>query len=220
MRFYGWVLLAVTLLRGQEVPWVRTELKVLAVGEALEGFRVQQGEGFSELNAGLVGLGPPVAYYGPARLLLWPPAEEGVEAVPVADVDLPAGARRVLLLCLQGEDQRLRLIALDISGSRMAGGDYFFLNVSSQAVGVMLGGESVALQPGQTRMLRHRDWRSGAADLTIRVGQLRGEESRLVFSSIWGHHPDRRNYVLVMDGPHASMPVVLRKVHDRMPPEE
>jgi hypothetical protein len=108
-------------------------------------------------------------------------------------------------------------MALDISSQRVEAGDYVFFNFSTNPVGVMLGENTFPMATGQIRMISKTEWRENSADLKIRVGVRLGEETRMVFSSIWGHHPDRRNYVFLFDGHHASMPAVMRKTHDRAP---
>ncbi len=209
------LLLFLSLARAEDVPFVRTELLAISIHEAVEGHFVRNGEQMSPFRASVTGLGPPIPYHGPPRLSLMPPKPDAEAPwLPVAQVVLPEGSDRVLLVYLTPEDQAPRLLAYDLSASNVPAGDYLFFNFAKQDVRIMLGEDVFPMRPGQIHQVGHPEWRKDNTDLTIRLAIHAGDKPRLVFSSVWGHHPTRKNMVFLFDGQHASMPVVLRKIHD------
>jgi hypothetical protein len=194
----------------------------LAIHQPLQGLFFRNGDHAVALEGSLVGLGIPIPYRGPQRLLLYETAAASMENPPSMPpklfVDLPADADRVLLLAFHPEGQPLRLVAYGVPSDGLRPGDYRFFNFSKQDVAVRLGEMQFHLPRGADHIVSNRDWQGEYPDLNIQLAADYQGSPKLVFSSVWGHHPEHRSFVFLFDGSHPSMPIVMRKMSDQLPP--
>lgn len=207
--------------RAREPEKIRTEILTLALEEPVAGLFFHNGKEVAVFQANLTGLGQPLLYHGPRRLLLRgseaefaakPPLPE-----PAASVDLPAGCDRVLLLCMKSGQTPLKLIAYDISTGKSGAGDYRFFNFSKQPVSVILGEKRFALQAGRDSIVSELSWKKETLDLPMQMAIVKDGKAKLAYSSVWGHRSGRRNFVFLFDGKQPSKPVGVYRFFD-IPP--
>jgi hypothetical protein len=133
---------------------------------------------------------------------------------PLATVRLPSDSRRVLLLFAPGKDGKPQLRAFGVDDAALKGGDYRLYNFSPVAVSGRMGERAIQLKPGQTMDLSSAKWREAGSDLEVEMGFQRGGKQETVYSTIWGHFPERRSYIFVIPTGDAGKPLELRKFHD------
>jgi len=201
----------------QEVE-VQTELLTIALDEGVDDLHFFDGKAIVPFSANLTGFSQPFPYKGPRKLILRATIDEFSAGpplpVPVAAVDLPPNANRVLLCCLKSQDGPLRIIAYNISSTGSQAGDYRFFNFSSKPLSVILGEQSFALQSKGDRIVTDSAWRDEVLDLPMRVASMEENKPRLAYSSVWGHRPGRRNFVFMSDGGHPSKPIAISRFFD------
>jgi len=209
-----------------QVPTIKTELIAVALAKPISGLFMKSGESILPFSANLGNLGQPIVYSGPARLILHDreenfqrPSSNEPLPVPVAIVDLPPTATRVMLVCLQRPDKPLEIRAYDISGSNLRGGDYRFFNYASIPIAVKLGTQRFSVAPGRDHIATSPAWRQDVLDLEIQLATLTNGKPRLAYSSGWGHRPGMRNLIFLFDGHHPSNPVLMSRFHDYAPVE-
>ncbi|MDH4445149.1 MAG: hypothetical protein QE267_08465 [Akkermansiaceae bacterium] len=199
-------------------PSVQTEILTIALDEAVDGLFFFDGKAAVPFQANTTGLSQPVTYIGPPRFVLRASAAEFVAKpplpAPAAFVDLPPNAKRVLLCCLKSENTALKIVTYDISSTSSRAGDYRLFNFSKQALSVKLGGKSLALDSKLDKNISDSSWQNDVLDLPIQVATVVDGKARLVYSSVWGHRPGRRNFVFMFDGSHPSKPISISRFFD------
>jgi hypothetical protein len=201
----------------QEVV-VQTELITLALDEAVEDLYFSDGSAISPFTANITGLSQPVRYSGPQKMVLRASAAEFTAKPPLPSpavtVMLPLNADRVLLCCLKSGDSPLKIVAYNITSADSRAGDYRFFNFSSKPLSVNLGEKSFALLPKLDKIVTDNSWRQDVLDLPMQVASVESQKPRLVYSSMWGHRPGRRNFIFMFDGRHPSKPVTICRFFD------
>lgn len=214
----GLLALAPRPTRAQDPELVRTEILTLALEEPVAGLFFHNGKEVAVFQANLTGLGQPLVYHGPRRLLLRSSEAEFSAKpplpAPAAFVDLPAAADRVLLLCMKAGKEPLKLIAYDISTGKSGAGDYRFFNFSKQAVSVILGEKRFALQAGRDANVSEPSWKKETLDLPMQMAVVKAGKPKLVYSAVWGHRSGRRNFVFLFDGKQVAKPVGVYRFFD------
>ena len=159
----------------------------------------------SSFDANLTGLGQPVPYKGPRRLILRDTEAEFAAKpplpAPAATVELPLNANRILLAFLKSGDKPLKVIAYDIASSGSRAGDYRFFNFSSKSLSTILGEQRFAIEPGKDKIVSDQSWRGDVLDLSIKVASIENNKPKRLYSSIWGHRPGRRNFIFMLRQP-------------------
>ena len=205
----------------QQEPQISTEFLTIALDEPVADLFFKSGETVSPFEANQTGLGQPVSYKGPKRLALRTTAAEFSLKPPLpppaASVMLPATADRVLLACVKSADNPMRIAAYDISSTGSKAGDYRFFNFCSRTLSLIVGSEKFTLAPGKDGIASSQAWREAVLDLPMRVATVEDGKAKLVYSSVWGHRPGRRNFVFMFDGRHPSKPVSISRFFD-IPP--
>lgn len=201
----------------QEPP-VQTEILTIALDEAVDGLFFADSKAVVPFQANITGLSQPVTYIGPRRFVLRASAAEFAAKpplpAPAAFVDLPPNANRVLLCCLKSENTALKIVAYDISSTGSRAGDYRVFNFSKQALSVNLGDQSFALSSAGDKNISDPSWQNDVLDLPMQVATVVNGKARLVYSSVWGHRPGRRNFVFMFDGSHPSKPISICRFFD------
>jgi hypothetical protein len=211
-------------LSGQ-VPVVNTEILAVALDQPVDGLFIDTGKGIQPFTANLTGLGLPVLYQGPRRLVLhktieaFHPPEGQPTPQPAGIVELPASGNRMILVCLLSPEGTLKMVAYDISSGRMKSGDYRFFNYSKLPVSFIVGEKKFGLTPGTDTVVTGSNWSEEVLDLEVQFGisPAPGQAVKRCYASVWGHRPGRRNYVFVFDGSHPSKPITARRFND-IPP--
>jgi len=194
----------------QQPLMVETEFIAVALDKAVKGLFYHDGNAPRPFNCDGTGTSAPQPYKGQQRLVLRERAEDfAARPAPpsaAASVLLPLNAKRVLLVCLKSDDQPLRILAYDISTDSQAG-DYRFFNFSRQPVRLMFGQKQLSIDPGQDASISDPTWRTDVLDLPIQVATMQNNQFKVVYSSVWGHRPGRKNLIFTLDGIHPSKPI-------------
>lgn len=211
-------------LSGQVVI-VKTEILAVAIDAPVEGLFIDTGNGIQPFSANLTGLGLPMPYQGPRRLILQS-SEEAFKPVPgkepptpVGVVELPAVNDRVIVVCTHDSKGALKMAAYDISTNGMKPGDYRFFNYSKSPLSFILGEKKFSLFPGTDNLVSDSKWQSVVMDLEVQIGLRPSADKpfKKVYASVWGHRPVRRNYVFLFDGNSPSKPITSRRFFDILP---
>ena len=217
----GGLLLAPVTSRAQQNPEVvKTELVTIALMDTVDGLFYFDGETAQPFTANVTGIGQPFDYQGPRRFVLRENPADFTKAPPVpppaASVLLPLRCSRVLLACIRSKDQPLRLVAYDISTKDRAGA-YRFFNFSDRTLSMMVGDQKFAIAPGKNASASNSKWREAVLDLPVQVAAVQDNKAKLVYSSVWGHRPGRRNFVFMFNGKHPTKPIEFCRFFD-IPP--
>lgn len=201
----------------QEPKMVETELLTIALDQTVDGLFYPSDKTVQPFQANLTGLSQPMRYKGPQLFVLRANAAEFTAEPPipppVASVLLPLNCKRVLLACVQSDDKPLRIIAYEISAESKAG-DYRFFNFSSKPLSLILEEKRFALSPGKDTPVTNTTWRDSIKDLPIQIATVENNKPQLVYSSVWGHRPGRRNFIFLFDGHHPSKPINICRFFD------
>ena len=209
------LLCGVTLAEKNE-PAVKTELLTIALADAVDGLFYFDGESARSFEANLTGLSQPNPYQGPQQFVVRnKPGDFTADPLPApaASVLLPTNCRRVLLACIKTGKSPLRIVAYDISTQDRAG-DYRFFNFSNQTLSFILGDERFAIAPGKNSLASNSKWREAVLDIPVKVAAVENNNTKLVYSSIWGHRPGRRNFIFMLSGAHRSKPITFCRFFD------
>lgn len=216
-------LLCTATLGQEQEPQITTEFLTIALDEPVSDLFYKSAETVSPFEANQTGLGQPSPYKGPRRFVVRTSAAEfslkPPLPAPAAAAMMPATADRVLLACVKSGDKPLRIAAYDISSSGSKSGDYRFFNFCSTTLSLIIGGEKFTLSPGKDRIVSNQEWREAVLDLPMQVAKVEENKPKLVYSSVWGHRPGRRNFIFMFDGRHASKPVAISRFFD-IPPTQ
>jgi len=217
IRFLLLLAALATQAPAQAVP-LRTRILTLSLDARIENVFFQSGGEVHPFEADRSGFGEPLKYVGTQRFIVRASAEEfavpSPAPPPLASVMLPEKARLVLLVGARAAEDKLKLAAYDISPDGFQAGDYHLFNFSTRALSVIFDTHKFVLQPGADRLVSEASWRSGAADIPIRIAHLENGKPRRVFASVWGHQSVKRNYVFFFNGSHPTRPVGIRRFSD------
>lgn len=215
------------MLAMSQVPQVQTKILTVALSRMNSEFFYQSGEEVREFAAEPSGLGSPIVYKGPQQFILhkdkkfFEKLPEGqTPPLPAATVALPDNADRVLVVSAPLPDDKIRLIAYDISTSKMKEGDYRFFNFSKLNLSMILGEQRLLVNPGSDQLVTDSGWQSKILDLPIKIAMVGADNKTAtpVYSSLWGHRPVRRNLIFLFDGDRPNRPVQMRRFYDIIVP--
>ncbi len=200
---------------------VKTEILTVALGKSFGDLFFKPGKEVRPLGAIVGSLSQPMAYVGSPQLVIhdreedFAPVEEGKEPpLPVAVVQLPPRADRVLMVCQQLNPGEVNVRAYDISTSGQKAGDYRFFNFAEFSIGVIMGKSKFVLAPGKERVLSKPSWRTDVLDIPIQLGTVEKGKEKLVFSSMWGHRPAKRNMVFLFGSSERNRPIAIGRFYD------
>ncbi len=207
----------------QQAPeQISTELLTLSVDQNLKPLHYMNDGQPVEIKVTMAGMGGPTAYVGNRTLRLYADAAdlmakpEGEPApVPVAQVTLPK-EKRILILFSQGPGgaQDVRMRAIGIAESMVGKGDYMVFNFSRSPIGVMMDQMRVGVKSGHHEVLSSAAWKQEVKDLNVKLGVASENQVIPAYSSVWGHRPVRRSFVLVFDRNDKGRPLDVRRFHD------
>ncbi len=203
---------------------VRTEIVTIALDQPVHGLFFDNGEEIAWFQALPTGLGEPLKYNGPRRLMLRSSEAEFSQPPPLppahAWVDLPANSDRVLLACLKSGDAPVRMLAYDIGSARIRAGEYRFFNFSRSAVAIMIGQRRLEIKSGENNLVSDPSWRREVGEIDVAIGVMENDRIKPVYSSQWGNRPGRRNYIFIFDGPHDYNPIRIARFFDVPPADD
>ena len=202
---------------------VDTEIVTIALDGSVDGLFFNNGKSISLFQANPTGLGEPLRYKGPPRLMLRTSEAEFALKPPLpaphAWVDLPLDSGRVLLACLKSGDAPLRVIAYDIGKARIGAGEYRFFNFSRSVVSAIFGEKKFAVKPGEDTLVSDASWQKEVGEIDMVMAIMKDGRAKPVYSSQWGNRPGRRNYIFMFDGPQEYKPIRICRFFD-VPPTE
>ncbi|MGA0333860.1 MAG: hypothetical protein ACO3NW_07885 [Kiritimatiellia bacterium] len=213
--------------RAQEEPEIQTELLALALGEPMGELYFQSEEKVRTLNFGMVGLGRPVSYRGPAHLGLCLSREKAATVLPPdhpgplpADhrISLHPPADRMLILGHKQKGRQMFLSVLPLPTQTFRPGQFLLFNLSGHTLRIRLGTDLLSLDPGRRSFLQPAPPSGEDPDLDVRIVTEIDGDLKLVYSSVIAHDPTKRTLIFFFNGGHPSMPLQLRFLHDRVPP--
>ena len=209
---------------GQTPPeTIKTELLTLSINGEVNGLFYKNGKGAQRLQASSGSISSPIFYEGPRVISLYKkaadlnPVPEGVTPPkPLHQVKIPEGTNRTLLLfAFTGKpEDPPKVRAYGITDSNFSEGDYRIYNFSTQNAYVMHNDDKVAVPSGKQGAVRGAKWGKKVQDMKVMLGKE--EEGKLVpvYSSIWGHRPERRNFIFVFDQPGNKRKFNIKKFFD------
>jgi hypothetical protein len=202
---------------------VKTKLMPVGVAGSIKGLYFRNDGKTAELKASMTGLGEGFEYKGPQVLALYnseealaPPKEGQSPPTPLATVKLPNADRILLLMAPPPEGRREPSIrAYPVSTDDLRPGDYRFFNCSDKKIAVILGDERIGIRPGKVVTVKGAKWQREVLDLAVKLGTP-GDDSniRMVYSSVWGHQPAQRNFIILSNGATKAQPIEIRRFHD------
>ena len=207
----------------QEDP-VKLELLTLSFNGTVHELYYRNGKDVVEMTASQQGIGAPFLYKGPRLLALYndpndlEPRKEGAAVPkPVAQVLLPSKENRALLIFAFDKKNegapRVKAYGIDTGG--MKNGDYRLFNFSQKLVAAILGdNKKTALKPQQNSLVSSTAWRKEIIDLDVRVATPINGKLEQVYTSVWGHRPERRMFVFIFDRPDKNRPLDIRMFFD------
>jgi hypothetical protein len=217
-----WSIAATAWVAAQEgEERIRTEFLTVSVNQDLPPLHYLNNGKPAVLEVFMTGMGSPLSYRGPRVLRLFAseadltPVEGAPVPVPLAQVLLPSEGRVVLLFSKGGAADEIQLRALGINADKLRAGDYQFFNYSRQSIAILLGSEKLALRAGEQSSLSAAAWRQGFQDLDVKLGLAgAGGAIRPVYSSVWGHRPERRSLIMIFDQADPNRPLDVRRFYD------
>lgn len=199
-------------------PIIKTRLLPVSIGGNVEKLFFKTGDKVLPFEAYQLGFGPPLDYAGPRRFILHSSetafAAEPPGPAPVAYTDLPLNTEKILLLCIPNQEGKLRLVTYDISGKQSQAGDYRIFNLSQGPVSVVLGDKTFVVDPAQDKTVSDPGWRAGVRDINFQLATVAKGVATKVYSSMWGHQPGRRNFIFLVSGRTATMPIEILRFYD------
>ena len=208
------------LLAAQDEP-IKTEILTVALGKSFGDLFFKPGKEVRPLGAKIGSLSQPMIYVGPPILVVhdrkedFDPLEKGEKPPkPVAVVKLPHGADRVLFVCQQKEAGTVKVRAYDISTRGQKAGDYRFFNFTGFPIWVNMGKDKFAIKAKQERLVSNRLWRSNVLDIPIQLGMVIDKKKTLVYSTMWGHRPAKRNMVFLFGSSDRNRPISIGRFYD------
>jgi hypothetical protein len=201
-------------------PVIRIDLMPISLSGNFVAYYSTNGK-VSKLEAFETGMGTPVFYKGPRTLLLYAkeedakPREEGQPPViPLAIVALPVSAERVLLLPVPKPDKKVEVRALGVDAKSITAGDYRFYNLSTVNLLGMIGKKQLSLKPGQMQDISDSSVREKEDDLGIQIACVQDDKQKLIYSGMWGHSVQARNFIFMIGTGNPASPIRVRKFHD------
>jgi hypothetical protein len=209
-------------------PTIKIKLLPVSIGGNVEKLFFKSGERVLPFEAYQLGFGPALDYSGPRRFVLHASqaafAAEPPGPPPVAFADLPLNTEKVLLLCVPDTEGKLRLVTYDISKKDALPGDYRIFNLSQNTISVILGDKKFVVNPAGDKTISDQDWRSGVRDINFQLATVANGAATKIYSSMWGHQPGRRNFIFLVNGKTATMPIEILRFYDvpaaDLPPAE
>lgn len=203
---------------------LKTKLMPVGLAGSIQGLYFRNDGKTVELHASMTGFGEGVDYTGPALLALYSseaalerPKAGAQPLKPLTTVTLPKGADRVLLVIAppphKGAAPAIRAYA--VATNDLRAGDYRLFNFTHEGVVALLGGQRASLEPGGVTTVREAGWSREVLDLPVKLGsRAENDNTRLLYSTVWGHQPSRRNFILILEGATAARPVDVRRFYD------
>lgn len=205
----------------EDSPMIRTELLSVCINGDVDDFHYLNNGKPAVLQGYMAGMGSPISYRGPRRIMFFKqasdltPSKDGPPPVPLCVADMPDENRVLLIFSFGGpKNTKPSVRAVGASTDRMKAGDYRVFNFSKQDVGVIFADQKAGLAPGKDAMLSSALWRVKVADIGVQFAVVQDKTLKRVYSSMWGHRPERRMFVFLFDRSDTNRPLDVRKTYD------
>lgn len=213
----------------QEPKMIKTKLLTFALGSLPENFKAfyKSGEEIRPFSASQGSLGIPLDYIGPTTFVLresaeafTPPKDGKPMPPPLAFVNFPPNVDNVLVIAT-AENEKVRLMAYDISTKELAKGDYKFFNFSHSTLSLIFDSQNFVMTPGTHRMVRDSKWHSEIKAFPIKIATVdANNKAKKVYSSLWEHYPVSRSLMFLFDGSRPGQTITFRTLTVDIPPDE
>jgi len=217
------ILFGCSQIHAQDSNIVTKEILTVCVNGQMDGLYYRSGNDVYRLRAFQTGIGAPILYKGTNPLYLYakpsdllPPKKGEIVPKPVAKVTFPSD-KRVLLIFKKGmkNKSKISVSAFGASTDSLQAGDYRIYNFSQQNIYTMMGKKKVKILPRKHTVLSSSQWRQGIMDLEVRFGIESKKSVKKVYSSVWGHRPQKRHFLFVFDRPNSpNRPLDIRRYYD------
>ncbi|MGJ8724099.1 MAG: hypothetical protein ACSHYB_06040 [Roseibacillus sp.] len=207
---------------------VKTELITITFnGMISPGFFYRNGGEIVQLAAGTQGISPPVFYQGPRRLEFFrskndlnPPEKDKEKPKPAVVATLPKTSDRALLVFAfpNKKAKTPGVKAYPVDDRSLKEGDYRIFNFSKQKVFLIFQDKNsqVAVDSGKVAEITGAAWSRKMGSVNVSLGIQNAKQKRIdsVYSSVWGHRPERRSFLFAFDSGDKNRPVLLKKFYD------
>lgn len=202
----GLILSATSPVRA-ESDVVKTDLMAVCLGGSVPGYFYQNGKGIAMVTAHGQGISSPVTYTGPAVIRFYKDKAEAESSKsgdssppPLATVTISGDSDRVLLLFEFSENVDVPVVrSYGIKNSTFGAGDYQIFNFSKTTVyGVLKDKDApIVVPPGEQKIVKTSAWEKDAGPIQATFSLNSDSSVKPVYSSIWGHRPERRSFIVV-----------------------
>ena len=201
-------------------PVIRTDLMPISLSGNFVAYYFTNGK-VCKLEAFEAGIGTPLFYKGPRTLLLYakedeakPREKDQAPVVPLATVSLPASAERILLIPVPKPDHKVDVLALGVDTKSLAAGDYRIYNFSTHELLGVIGKMPVRLKSGQVQDISDSSLREKDDDLGVQIAYVQDDKKKLIYSGMWSHSLQARNFIFIVDNGSPTSPISVRKFYD------
>lgn len=202
---------------------IKTELLTLSLNGIVPGYYYRNGKEVMKLTASTDGISPPIYYVGPGVLGLYkdkadlePPPAGKEPPKPLLTVAISKDSDRTLLVfAYTNRDTELpKLKSYAISDQSLKAGDYRIFNTSNIEIYAVFDDKKVVVPAAKEGIVSASGWGNNIKDLNVKFGMKVGDEIKSVYSSVWGHRPERRSFIFVFQGSDKYRPLTIKKFYD------
>ena len=202
---------------------IQTEFVLVSLNGSVSGLYYRSEGEVTEMQASMMGMSSASAYEGPRLLQLFEnasdlnPVGEGEERpAPAVQVLLPKVDRTMLIFSFEKKGDKIpKARAVPVDTEKLKGGDYQVFNFSRQVCFLALDEEKVGIKPGQNQVVSNSSWRKEIRDMEVMLGIPDSEgKPKMVYSSIWGHRPQKRVFLFLFDKSDPNRPLEIRRMYD------
>ncbi|GHC41789.1 hypothetical protein [Roseibacillus persicicus] len=205
---------------------IETELLTLAFNGVVKDLYYLHGKEVREMEASSLSLAGPIYYKGPRALRFYKTEAEALRSLeetenapkPVLSTFIAEKTNRTLLLFVFADkkDKTPKLKTYGVSDSDLSEADYKIFNFSKQNLYLNFNDKKVAVRAGEDRNVRTPEWKREVQDMNVLFGaKLNGsKEVQRVYSSVWAHRPERRNFIFIFDSGDRNRPLGIYRYYD------
>jgi len=224
--------LAIALIAGLSLTTVaeetvKTELVAICFNKSMPGYFYRDGNTTRKLEASRTAISIPKSYSGQAILSLFATeaeAKASARSASVAQIVLPSNQSRILLTFTyssseteknSGEDSSKPTVAAHGIGTEdFTEGDYRIFNFSTRKLQFTLQELTQIVNAGEIGSISDPEWQKNTLDLSMKIETENNGKWVKAYSSVWGHQPKRRMFLMIFDRDDRYRPLDVRIFHD------
>ena len=226
---------ATTLASASGQNTVKTELLTLSTGGVVSGYYFKNNGVVAEICASPDEINGPVSYSGPRTIAIYPTEKEASAKTPPKaplSVTLPPDTNRTLIVFTlteipdkpeateePGKEHPkaapvISVKAYGISNKTFGAGDYRVFNTSSQEVRVGLDDTEITLAADEQKDIKGNAFGKEGVSIKVHLSAKIDNEFKRVYSSMWGHRPERRVFLFLLPSDNPRRSVDLKSFYD------